>query len=126
MLSWKLAIRYFLHRPSSWLAVLAVALCSFIVVVVLTVMNGLAADFKQKNHLYVGDCILTTNSLVGFPEDPNWIALLQSQPFIEAVSPSIFGVGLIQPILNRKTIFTSATVFSQPIRWLVSPRTQTG
>lgn len=95
MLPWKLAIRYFLHRPSSWLAVLAVALCSFIVVVVLTVMNGLAADFKQKNHLYVGDCILTTNSLVGFPEDPNWIALLQSQPFIEAVSPSIFGVGLI-------------------------------
>ncbi|MEJ5259135.1 MAG: FtsX-like permease family protein [Anaerohalosphaeraceae bacterium] len=95
MLVWKLAVRYFRTRPSSWLAVAAVALCTFIVVVVLTVMNGLASDFKEKNHRAVGDCILTTDSLVGFPDDPNWLALLESQPFIEAVSPAVFGVGLI-------------------------------
>lgn len=95
MLAWKLAIRYFRHRPSSWLAVAAVALCTFIVAVVLTVMNGLASDFKEKNHLAVGDCILSTDSLVGFPDDPNWLTLLESQPFIEAVSPAILGVGLV-------------------------------
>lgn len=95
MLGWKLAIRYFRCRPSSWLAVAAVALCAFIVVVVLTVMNGLVSDFKEKNHRAVGDCILTTDSLVGFPEDPNWLARLQSQPFIEAVSPAVYGVGLV-------------------------------
>lgn len=95
MLSWKLAIRYFRLRPSSWLAAAAVALCTFIVVVVLTVMNGLVTDFKEKNHRAVGDCILTTDSLVGFPDDPNWLALLEMQPFIQAVSPAISGVGLI-------------------------------
>jgi lipoprotein-releasing system permease protein len=95
MFQWKLAIRYFLHRPTSWLAVGAVALCVFIVVVVLTVMNGLSSDFKQRNHAFVGDCLITTDSLVGFPRDPEFIKHLQSQPFIEAVSESILGVGLI-------------------------------
>lgn len=95
MFQWKLAIRYFLHRPTSWLAVLAVALCSFIVVVVLTVMNGLSGDFKQKNHDFVGDCLITTDSLVGFPYDPALIGLLESQPYIKAVSESVLGVGLV-------------------------------
>lgn len=95
MFQWKLAIRYFLHRLTSWLAVAAVALCTFIVIVVLTVMNGLAEDFKQKNHAFVGDCIITSDSLVGFPSDSQLISRLKSHPYIEAVAESIQGVGLV-------------------------------
>ncbi len=95
MFQWKLAIRYFLHRPTSWLAVGAVALCGFIVIVVLTVMSGLSSDFKKRNHDFVGDCLIATDSLVGFPRDSKFIECLESQSFIEAVSESIFGVGLV-------------------------------
>lgn len=101
MFRWKLAIRYFLHRLTSWLAVAAVALCTFIVIVVLTVMNGLSSDFKQKNRAFVGDCVITSDSLVGFPYDRQFVSLLESQSYIEAVSESILGVGLItQPGAN--------------------------
>ena len=62
-----LAIRYLFKRRISWLAVAAVALCVFMVVVVMTVLSGLVIDFKNKNHDFVGDCIISTSSLVGFP-----------------------------------------------------------
>ena len=39
----------------------------FIVVVVMTVMTGLVRDFKEKNHKFTGDCVVGTESLVGFP-----------------------------------------------------------
>lgn len=92
---WKLAIRFFLHRPSSWLAVPAVALCVFIVIVVLTVMNGLLTEFKEKNHAYVGDAVIATDSLVGFPVEEAFLEELRARPFIEAVSPAVQGVGLV-------------------------------
>lgn len=95
MARWKLAIRFFLHRPSSWLAVPAVALCVFIVIVVLTIMNGLLNEFKGKNHAYVGDAVITTDSLVGFPVEDEFLDTLRAQPFIAAVSPVVQGVGLI-------------------------------
>ena len=95
MLRWKLAIRFFLNRASSWLAVPAVALCVFIVIVVLTVMNGLLTEFKGKNHDYVGDCVITTDSLVGFPVEEAFLEDLRAQPFIQAVSPIVYGVGLV-------------------------------
>jgi lipoprotein-releasing system permease protein len=61
-----LAIRYLLKRRITYFAVLAVALCVFIVVVVMTVMTGLVDDFKQKNHNFVGDCVVGTESRVCF------------------------------------------------------------
>ena len=61
-----LAFRYLTKRPVSYLAFLAVAICVFIVVVVMTVMTGLVSDFRQKNHSFVGDCVVGTESLVGF------------------------------------------------------------
>jgi len=61
-----LASRYLLKRRITYFAVLAVGLCVFIVVIVMTVMTGLVRDFKQKNHDFVGDCVVGTESLVGF------------------------------------------------------------
>ena len=61
-----LALRYFLKRRITHFAVLAVALCVLIVFVVMTIMTGLVNDFKRKNHNFVGDCVVGTESLVGF------------------------------------------------------------
>ena len=90
-----LAIRYLLRRRIAYFAVLAVALCVFIVVVVMTVMNGLVSEFKQKNHDLVGDCVVGTKSLVGFPYYEDFMEILEKADFVEAVSPVIRNYGLI-------------------------------
>lgn len=84
-----LANRYLLKRRITYFAVIAVALCVFIVVVVMTVMNGLVNDFKQKHHRFVGDCVVGTDSLVGFSYYEDFVKVLEQQENIEAVSPVI-------------------------------------
>ena len=91
-----LAFRYFLKRRITHFAVLAVALCVFIVVVVMTVMTGLVSDFKQKNHDFVGDCVVGTESLVGFAYYEDFVNILEVQKdFVQAVSPVIKSYALI-------------------------------
>ncbi len=85
----KLAFRYLYRRRISYLALAAVTLCVFIVVVVMTVMDGLVGDFKQKNHDYTGDCVVGTQSLVGFPYYDEFTKILESSDFVEAASPVI-------------------------------------
>ncbi len=93
-----LAFRYLFKRRISYLAFLAVALCVFIVVVVMTVMTGLVRDFKQKNHLFTGDCVVGTDSLVGFAYYEDFVDTLAKQDFIEAVSTVISSYGLINRV----------------------------
>lgn len=93
-----LAFRYLFKRRISYLAFLAVALCVFIVVVVMTVMTGLVRDFKQKNHLFTGDGVVGTDSLVGFAYYEDFVDTLAKQDFIEAVSTVISSYGLINRV----------------------------
>ena len=95
MYKFTLAIRYLLKRRIAYFAVLAVALCVFIVVVVMTVMTGLVSGFKQKNHDLVGDCVVGTKSLVGFPYYEEFTAILDSADFVTGVSPVIKSYALI-------------------------------
>jgi lipoprotein-releasing system permease protein len=92
-----LPIRYLIHRRISWLAFTAVALCVFIVVVVMTVMTGLVQDFKQKNHAYVGDCVVATDSLVGFPYYGEFMAILEQTDFVQGLSPVVKSYALLRP-----------------------------
>jgi lipoprotein-releasing system permease protein len=95
MIGLKLSWRYFWKRRISILAVASVALCVFIVVVVMSVMNGLVHEFKEKNHRFVGDCVISTPSLTGFPYAKDFIAQLESQPFVAGVSETVQGTGLM-------------------------------
>jgi len=83
------------RRPISYLALVAVGLCVFIVFVVMTVMSGLVGDFRDKNHSYAGDCVLHSQSLVGFCYYEDFIELLEKQDFIRAVSPVIKSYALV-------------------------------
>jgi len=97
-----LPTRYFLKRRITYLAVVAVALCVFIVVVVMTVMNGLVSEFKGKNHDFVGDCIVSTESLVGFAYYEDFLKQLEKQEFVQAATPVVKGFGLLtQPGTGR-------------------------
>jgi len=84
-----LAFRFLLKRRISYLALAAIGLCVFIVVIVMTVMTGLVEDFKDKNHNYVGDCVVGTESLVGFAYYEQFMRQLESQDYTEAVCPVI-------------------------------------
>ncbi|OHB83941.1 MAG: hypothetical protein A2Z38_02340 [Planctomycetes bacterium RBG_19FT_COMBO_48_8] len=84
-----LATRYLLKRRITYFAILAVALSVFIVIVVMTVMGGLVNEFKEKNHRFAGDCVVGTESLVGFAYYEDFVNLMEQQDFVEAVSPVI-------------------------------------
>jgi lipoprotein-releasing system permease protein len=90
-----LAIRYLYRRRISYLATAAVALCVFIVIVVMTVMTGLVQDFKQKSHSFTGDCVVGTESLVGFAYYEDFMRLLESEDFVESVSAAINSYALV-------------------------------
>jgi len=92
-----LAVRYLLRRRITYFAVLAVALCVFIVVVVMTVMTGLVSDFKQKNHDYVGDCVLASESLVGFPYYEDLVNQLEAAGYVDGVSQVVKSFALLSP-----------------------------
>jgi lipoprotein-releasing system permease protein len=91
----KLITRYLLKRRITHFAILAVALCVFIVVVVMTIMTGLVDDFKQKNHEFVGDCVVGTDSLAGFPYYEEFMEQLMATDFVQAVSPVVKSYGLL-------------------------------
>ena len=97
-----LAFRYLLKRRITYFAVLAVALCVFIVVVVMTVMSGLVDDFRQKNHRLVGDCVVGTESLVGFAYYEDFIKILQQTDYVETFSPVIKSFALVRVRGSRR------------------------
>ncbi|MBL7106299.1 MAG: FtsX-like permease family protein [Phycisphaerae bacterium] len=84
-----LSLRYMFKRRITYLSILSVSLCVFMAVVVITVMTGLLVDFKEKNHNYAGDCIISTDSLVGFPYYQQFLESISKETFIEAASPVI-------------------------------------
>lgn len=84
-----LAVRYLLKRPITWIAVIAVAVCVFMVLVVLTIMTGLLTEFETSNHNWTGDAVVTTDSLVGFAYYQQFIDKLNDQPYVQATSPVV-------------------------------------
>ncbi len=106
MYKWILASRYFLKRPITILAVSAVSLCVFIVIVVMTVMNGLVIDFKEKNHNFVGDCVVESDSLVGFGYYEEFLERLKNESSVLAASPVSKGVAMaVMPRIDKNNNF---------------------
>ena len=90
-----LAVRYLFKRRITYLALTSVALCVFMVLVVMTVMARLARDFEAKNHNWAGDCILSSDSLVGFAYYDEFVKKLEGADFVEAVSAVIRSYGIL-------------------------------
>ena len=78
-----------MKRLIVWLAVLMVAVSVFIQLTVMTIMDGLISDFAEKNHSLVGDCVVSSSSLTGFPYYTEFIELIESDKDIVAASPVI-------------------------------------
>ncbi len=91
-----LSFRYLFKKRISYIAFLAVALCVFIVVVVMTVITGLVGSFKVNNHRWVGDCVVGTESLVGFPYYEDFMERVEGSDFIEGVSAAVKSYALVR------------------------------
>jgi ABC-type lipoprotein release transport system permease subunit len=90
-----LIARYLWKRRITHFAVVAVALCVFTVVVVMTVMAGLVGDFKEKNHAFTGDCVVATESLVGFPYFEEFMTLVEQTGLAAGISPVVKSYALL-------------------------------
>ena len=98
-----LPLKLFKSSRLTILAVAAVAVCVFVVIVVMTVMNGLVVDFIDKNHTFFSDCIISTDSLVGFGRYDEFITSLRSCDFVDSVSPVINTFGLVKSDSSGKS-----------------------
>ncbi len=98
MYALKLAIRYLLKRKISYFAVLAVSLCVFVSLIVITVLSGLTREFKANMHAAVGDCVVESSSLVGFPYYEDFIKSLEGRDFVAAVSPVVRSYAFVRGI----------------------------
>ena len=90
-----LAICYLLKRRISYFALVAVSLCVFVALIVITVLSGLNAEFRKKTYASVGDCVVSTKSLVGFAYYESFIDKLEKEQIVEAVSPVIRSYALV-------------------------------
>ena len=90
-----LAIRYLVKRRISYFSIAATALCVFVVFVVITVLSGLTSEFKRNTYLSVGDCVVSSKSLVGFGYYGEFISALEETDFVEASSPVVRSYGFV-------------------------------
>ncbi len=115
-----LIIRYLRKRRIAWVSLLAVMLCTTMVIVVMSVMGGWLNMFRESQRGLIGDIIISRRSWSGFPyyqeiidemmkKDANGKAV---HPEIEAAVPVVQTYGLVN-ISDR--IRTGVQVFGYPI-----------
>jgi lipoprotein-releasing system permease protein len=107
-----LILKYLRKRRIAWVSLLAVTLCTAMVLVVISVMGGWLRMFRTSFHGLSGDVIIQSESLAGFPYYQEVIDEVEKLPEVAAAVPVIQTFGLIN-INNRKT--TGVQVFGYPI-----------
>ena len=97
-----LILKYLLKRRIAWVSLVAVMMCTTMVVVVRSVMGGWLNMFRESFHGLTGDIVIEGNSLSGFPHYQEIIGRVESLPEVEAAVPTIYTFGLIN-IANLKS-----------------------
>ena len=89
--------KYLVKRRIAWVALAAVMLCTFMVLVVFSVMNGWLETFEGSFHGMTGDVVVVGNNpLVGFPYYDEIIRRCVAEAKgVEAAVPIINNYGLI-------------------------------
>src|SRR5687767_13905884 len=90
-----LILKYLLKRRIAWVSLVAVMLCTTMVVVVRSVMGGWLNMFRESFHGLSGDIIIEGGTLSGFPHYEEMIRRVEALPEVEAAVPTIYTFGLI-------------------------------
>src|SRR5438045_341804 len=94
--------KYLLKKRIAWASLLAVTLCTTMVLVVISVMGGWLRMFKYSFHALSGDVLITSKSSLGFAHYQEMIEKVEQLPDVEAAVPTIQTFGLIN-IENAKS-----------------------
>lgn len=87
--------KYLLKRRIAWVALLAVMLCTAMVLVVISVMGGWLEMFKTSFRGMTSDVVVQAGSLVGFPYYDEMLNKIRALPEVQAAAPAIHTFGLI-------------------------------
>jgi lipoprotein-releasing system permease protein len=90
-----LILKYLRKRRIAWVSLIAVMLCTTMVLVVISVMGGWLRMFRQSFHGLTGDVIVHGRSMTGFPYYQEIIDKIQDLPEVEAAVPTLKTYGLI-------------------------------
>src|SRR3989442_90867 len=91
-----LILKYLRKRRIAWVSLIAVTLCTMMVLVVISIMGGWLRMFRESFHGLGGDVIITSRSLSGFPDYDQMIDRIEKLPEVEAAAPVIRTFGLIK------------------------------
>src|SRR3954467_2480502 len=94
-----LILKYLRKRRIAWVSLVAVMLCTTMVLVVISVMGGWLRMFRESFHGLSGDISITSRALTGFGNYEAMIEQIQNLPEVEAAAPVIRTFGLMK--INR-------------------------
>jgi lipoprotein-releasing system permease protein len=87
--------RYLRKRRIAWVSLIAVMLCTTMVLVVISVMGGWLRMFRDSFHGISGDIIVQGRSMLGFPHFEEMRRRIGALPEVKATAPVIRSFGLV-------------------------------
>src|SRR5882672_9056814 len=97
-----LILRYLRKRRIAWVSLIAVTLCTALMLVVISVMGGWLRMFRLSFHGLSGDVLVQSTSMSGFPYYDEMVSRIEALPAVgkgNAV-PVIHTFGLVN--LNNR------------------------
>ena len=105
-----LILKYLRKRRIAWVSLIAVMLCTMMVLVVISIMGGWVRMFENSFHGLTGDVVVDGDSLAGFANYDKMIERIERLDCVVAAVPTIKTFGLIN-IGNRKTVGVQVIAF---------------
>jgi lipoprotein-releasing system permease protein len=117
----KLMLRYLMKRRIAWVSLIAVMLCTAMVLIVISVMGGWLRMFRETNHDLIGDLIISRPGLDGFSHYEEMISDIEKLPGIQAATPTIHTgaiaeIGLQNMIMSNNAIHALVEVVGLDIK----------
>src|SRR5215203_4881582 len=91
-----LILKYLRKRRIAWVSLIAVMLCTTMVLVVISVMGGWLRMFRESFHGLGGDLMITSRSLSGFAHYDEISRKIEALPDVAAAAPVIRTFGLMK------------------------------
>src|SRR5690349_19723209 len=82
-----LILTYLRKRRIAWVSLIAVMLCTAMVLVVISVMGGWLRMFRESFHGLTGDIVVRGESMTGFPYYEEIVKRAERLPAVEAAVP---------------------------------------
>jgi lipoprotein-releasing system permease protein len=90
-----LIFKYLRKRRIAWVSLVAVTLCTAMVLVVISVMGGWLRMFREINHGLVGDLVIGRQSEAGFKHYEEILAAVRKMPGVRAAVPMLTTYGIV-------------------------------